>query len=94
MKMAQQSDTTTPFFVTLFHCVSLLALCSAKGGKSCQWVKNSGQFADGEFQFLLPHSLSPFAEENTTLEVTAEAMTDHLIFIKKTKSFYLRDISK
>ncbi|XP_030594151.1 interleukin-12 subunit beta [Archocentrus centrarchus] len=59
--------------------------------KSCQWVSSSGQFPDGRLQFELSHNLSPYAEESTMLELTAEAISDRSIF-RTTKRFYLRDI--
>uniref|UniRef100_A0A3Q1H468 Interleukin-12 subunit beta n=1 Tax=Acanthochromis polyacanthus TaxID=80966 RepID=A0A3Q1H468_9TELE len=59
-----------------------------RGLKSCRWVINS---LDGGFQFELPHSLSPYAEESNRLELTAEAINNHAI-LRRTKSFYLRDI--
>uniref|UniRef100_A0A3B5KM56 Interleukin-12 beta central domain-containing protein n=2 Tax=Takifugu rubripes TaxID=31033 RepID=A0A3B5KM56_TAKRU len=65
--------------------------CSAKRLKSCQWVTSSGPVHGGGFQFQLSHSLSPYAEENTKLEVTVEAIDD-LIFDRKTKKFFLREI--
>uniref|UniRef100_A0A3Q0SWB4 Interleukin-12 beta central domain-containing protein n=1 Tax=Amphilophus citrinellus TaxID=61819 RepID=A0A3Q0SWB4_AMPCI len=61
--------------------------------KSCQWVSSSGQFPDGRLQFELSHNLSPYAEESTMLELTAEAISDRSIF-RTTKRFYLRDIGK
>eukprot|EP00066_Takifugu_rubripes_P008765 XP_003975202.1 PREDICTED: interleukin-12 subunit beta-like [Takifugu rubripes] len=63
----------------------------AKRLKSCQWVTSSGPVHGGGFQFQLSHSLSPYAEENTKLEVTVEAIDD-LIFDRKTKKFFLREI--
>ncbi|XP_041792880.1 interleukin-12 subunit beta [Chelmon rostratus] len=62
-----------------------------EGGRSCHWVSSSDELPDGGFQFELSHSLSPFAEESTMLEVTAEAFTD-LSILRATKRFYLRDI--
>ncbi|XP_071380005.1 interleukin-12 subunit beta isoform X2 [Centroberyx affinis] len=58
-----------------------------EGKKSCDWVGSS----DGGFQFELSHTLSPYAEESTMFEVTAEAINDQ-DFLKMTKRFYLRDI--
>ncbi|RVE67935.1 hypothetical protein OJAV_G00086740 [Oryzias javanicus] len=46
---------------------------------------------DGELQFVLLHSLSPYAEESTSLELTAEAINTFYI-LRRTKTFYLRDI--
>ncbi|XP_027129106.1 interleukin-12 subunit beta [Larimichthys crocea] len=63
--------------------------CS-EGGKSCHWV-SSGVWQDGGFQLELSHTLSPYTEESTMLELTAEAISDHQI-IRRTKRFYLRDI--
>ncbi|KAK2837865.1 hypothetical protein Q5P01_015077 [Channa striata] len=57
---------------------------------SCQWVS---KLADGGFQFELSHSLSPYAEETTKLEVTAEAFTKRS-FRRTTKTFFLREIIK
>nr|AIB04025.1 interleukin 12p40 [Oplegnathus fasciatus] len=64
--------------------------CS-EGGESCHWVNSSDQLLDGGFQFELSHSLSPYAEESTMLELTAEAIND-LSILRTTKRFYLRDI--
>ncbi|XP_070689513.1 interleukin-12 subunit beta [Pempheris klunzingeri] len=61
--------------------------CS-EGEKSCHWVSHN---SDGGFQFELSHSLSPYTEESTMLELTAEAISD-LFILRKTKRFYLRDI--
>ncbi|XP_029294739.1 interleukin-12 subunit beta [Cottoperca gobio] len=61
-----------------------------EGRKLCHWV-SSDQLVDGRFQFELPHSLSPYAEETTMLELTAEAIVN-LSFLRRTKRFYLRDI--
>lgn len=68
-------------------------LCSAEEGESCPWVTQSDPLPDVGFQFDLSHTLSPYAEENTMLEVTVEAI-DNFTFFRKTKRFYLRDISK
>ncbi|KAM9391971.1 interleukin-12 subunit beta [Pholidichthys leucotaenia] len=59
-----------------------------EGSKSCQWVNNSTGF-----QFELSHNRSPYAEESTMIELTAEATKD-LEILRRTKSFYLRDIVK
>lgn len=75
------------------HFVLFACLCSAEGQQSCQWVTSSVQLPDGEFQFELSHLQSPYTEENTMLQVTAEAIQD-LSILRKTKRFYLRDISK
>ncbi|XP_031712602.1 interleukin-12 subunit beta isoform X1 [Anarrhichthys ocellatus] len=63
--------------------------CS-EGRKSCHWI-SADQLVDGRFHLELSHSLSPYAEESTMLEVTAEAIV-HLSVLRKTKKFYLRDI--
>uniref|UniRef100_A0A3P8TFA7 Interleukin-12 subunit beta n=1 Tax=Amphiprion percula TaxID=161767 RepID=A0A3P8TFA7_AMPPE len=62
-----------------------------QGLKSCHWVDDNKQLLDGGFQFELPHSLSPYAEESNRLELTAEAIINYTI-LRRTKSFYLRDI--
>ncbi|XP_040898964.1 interleukin-12 subunit beta isoform X2 [Toxotes jaculatrix] len=62
-----------------------------EGGKSCHWVSSSDQLLGGGFQFELSHSLSPYAEESTMLELTAEAVVN-LSILRRTKRFYLRDI--
>lgn len=67
--------------------------CSARRRQSCQWHTSSTRLSDGGFQFELPHSLSPYVEESGKLEVTAEAIQDFSI-VRKTKTFYLRDISE
>ncbi|KAF7659155.1 hypothetical protein LDENG_00002310, partial [Lucifuga dentata] len=64
--------------------------CST-GEKSCPWVSSSDKLQDGGFQFELSHTLSPYAEESTMLEVTAEAINNYS-FLKTTRRFYLRDI--
>uniref|UniRef100_UPI0037E851D8 interleukin-12 subunit beta n=1 Tax=Semicossyphus pulcher TaxID=241346 RepID=UPI0037E851D8 len=64
--------------------------CS-EGGKSCHWVNSRDLLSDGAFQFEVSHSLSAYAEESTMLKLTAEAITD-LSILRKTKSFFLRDI--
>ncbi|CAJ1069259.1 interleukin-12 subunit beta [Xyrichtys novacula] len=64
--------------------------CS-EGGKSCHWVTSS--LSDGEFQFEVSHSLSPYAEESSMLELTAEAIIGSSM-LRRTKRFYLRDIVK
>ncbi|XP_036069319.1 interleukin-12 subunit beta isoform X2 [Oryzias melastigma] len=63
--------------------------CS-EGQRSCRWETSGGGHV-GELQFVLPHSLSPYAEESTTLELTAEAINTFYI-LRRTKTFYLRDI--
>ncbi|XP_042344381.1 interleukin-12 subunit beta [Plectropomus leopardus] len=63
-----------------------------KGMKSCHWV-SSDQPVHGRFHFELSHSLSPYTEESTMLQLTAEAIVDDY-FIRKTFEFYLRDIIK
>ncbi|XP_053181490.1 interleukin-12 subunit beta [Scomber japonicus] len=62
-----------------------------EGGKSCDWVTSSQQLQNGGFQFELSHSLSPYAEESTMIELTAEAIIDFYIH-RTIKRFYLRDI--
>ncbi|XP_068994824.1 interleukin-12 subunit beta [Embiotoca jacksoni] len=62
-----------------------------EGLESCQWVNSNGKLLDGGFQFELPHSLSPYVEESTMLELTAEAISD-LSILRRTMTFYLRDI--
>ncbi|KAJ0068075.1 hypothetical protein NL108_015556, partial [Boleophthalmus pectinirostris] len=57
---------------------------------TCQWV-NSSTMGHGRFHFALSHSLSPYAEETTMLELTVEAL-DGFFILKRTKRFYLRDI--
>ncbi|KAJ8380871.1 hypothetical protein SKAU_G00016490 [Synaphobranchus kaupii] len=47
--------------------------------------------AQNNFQFTLPLSYSPYAEESAALEVTAEAVNSRR-YLKKTLHFYLRDI--
>lgn len=74
-------------------CLLFAFLCSAKSRQSCQWQSSSTPLSGGGFQFELPHSLSPYIEESTKLEVTAEAIQDFSI-VRKTKTFYLRDISE
>nr|XP_033476459.1 interleukin-12 subunit beta [Epinephelus lanceolatus] len=61
-----------------------------EGRESCHWV-SSVRPVKGKFHFNLSHSLSPYAEETTMLELTAEAITTDSI-LRGTKSFYLRDI--
>ncbi|XP_034451825.1 interleukin-12 subunit beta isoform X1 [Hippoglossus hippoglossus] len=61
------------------------------GGKLCHWINSSDQNQDGGFQFEVSHSLSPYAEESTKLELTAEAIVDLYVF-RTTRRFYLRDI--
>ncbi|XP_070760660.1 interleukin-12 subunit beta [Enoplosus armatus] len=68
--------------------------CS-EGRKSCHWVSSSDRLLDGGFQFELSHPLSPYAEESTMLELTAEAINkENLSILRRTKRFYLRDIVK
>ncbi|XP_041855544.1 interleukin-12 subunit beta [Melanotaenia boesemani] len=62
-----------------------------EGKRSCLWERSRDQLHNGGFQFVLTHSLSPYAEESTMFELTAEAIVDQSIF-RTTKSFYLRDI--
>ncbi|XP_034547212.1 interleukin-12 subunit beta [Notolabrus celidotus] len=61
--------------------------CS-EGGKSCHWVNSSDH---GALQFEVSHFLSPYGEESTMLELTAEAFINLSVF-RRTKKFYLRDI--
>uniref|UniRef100_A0A3Q0SHE2 Interleukin-12 beta central domain-containing protein n=1 Tax=Amphilophus citrinellus TaxID=61819 RepID=A0A3Q0SHE2_AMPCI len=90
------------------HDLNSLITCRAKSydcNFSCTWTSNEytavrlglgqdcGQFPDGRLQFELSHNLSPYAEESTMLELTAEAISDRSIF-RTTKRFYLRDIGK
>uniref|UniRef100_A0A8C5GXT6 Interleukin-12 subunit beta-like n=1 Tax=Gouania willdenowi TaxID=441366 RepID=A0A8C5GXT6_GOUWI len=56
-------------------------------GQSCPIVPDCG------FNFTIPHSLSPYEEESTMLELTAEAIRN-LSVLRRTKRFYLRDIVK
>ncbi|XP_061116545.1 interleukin-12 subunit beta [Conger conger] len=51
----------------------------------------NGSRAQDRFQFTLPLSNSPYAEEASPLEVTVEALNSKL-YLKKTIHFYLRDI--
>ncbi|XP_072289984.1 interleukin-12 subunit beta [Eucyclogobius newberryi] len=73
------------------HNVARLRLGRDCDNKTCQWV--NGEEADGSFHFNLSHSLSPFAEESSMLELTVEAL-DNFFILKRTKMFYLRDIVK
>ncbi|KAK5870923.1 hypothetical protein PBY51_003829 [Eleginops maclovinus] len=63
--------------------------CS-EGGKTCDWV-SSDLIKDGRFQFEFYHSLSPYTEESTKLELTAEAIVN-LSILRRTMRFYVRDI--
>ncbi|CAL8345603.1 unnamed protein product [Lota lota] len=65
----------------------------AEGSKNCSWVTSSSQHPGQGFRFELSHSLTPYMEETTMIEVTAEAMIKY-IFHRTTKRFYLRDIIK
>lgn len=67
--------------------------CSNEGLKSCQWVTEGVRDMMGEIKFQVSHSLSPYAEENTMMEVTAEAIIG-LSIVRKIKKFFLRDISE
>ena len=81
------------YSVTYSFCVWFTAcLRSTEGRKSCQWVSSDG-LVDGRFHFELSHSLSPYSEESTMLEVTAEAIVN-LSVLRKTLRFYLRDIGE
>ncbi|XP_072243663.1 interleukin-12 subunit beta [Leuresthes tenuis] len=64
--------------------------CS-EGKRSCNWERGSDQLHIGGIQFLLSHSLLPYAEESTKIQLTAEAISNHFI-LRKSKAFYLRDI--
>ncbi|XP_041643419.1 interleukin-12 subunit beta [Cheilinus undulatus] len=64
-----------------------------EGEQSCQWVSSRDLHSDGTFQFEVPHAISPYTEESTVLEVTAEAIAD-LSILRKTIRFYLREIVK
>lgn len=80
--------------MNISYCVCFpVCLCSMERKKSCQWVTSSAKIPNGGFQFVLSHSLSPYAEETTMLELTAEAISKQT-FLSRTKRFYLRDISK
>ncbi|XP_054628591.1 interleukin-12 subunit beta [Dunckerocampus dactyliophorus] len=61
------------------------------GGDPCQWVYSTHQSQDGSFHFRLTHSLTPYAEESSMLELTAEAIRGNYI-LRRTKRFYLRNI--
>ncbi|XP_008283139.1 interleukin-12 subunit beta isoform X2 [Stegastes partitus] len=65
-----------------------------QGLKSCQWLGSSSKkIQNGAFQFELPHSLSPYAEESSRLELTAEAISiNNQSVLRRNKNFYLRDI--
>ncbi|KAM9822170.1 interleukin-12 subunit beta [Syngnathus typhle] len=62
-----------------------------EGGDSCSWVKSTVEQQDGRLHFELRHSLSPYSEESTRLELTAEALENNSL-LRRTKTFYLRDI--
>lgn len=66
---------------------------SSKSSESCQWISSSQRLAEGKLQFEMSHDLSPYAEESTMLELTAEAIRDLSVF-RTSKRFYLRDIGK
>ncbi|XP_035291475.1 interleukin-12 subunit beta isoform X1 [Anguilla anguilla] len=59
------------------------------GQQPTQW--HYAPTAQNHFQFTLPLSYSPFAEESAALVVTAEAANSNQ-YLKKTIQFYLRDI--
>ncbi|XP_028270621.1 interleukin-12 subunit beta [Parambassis ranga] len=60
--------------------------------ESCNWISsNSKRDSNGGFQFEVSHSLSPYAEESTMLELHAQAI-DNDSMLRRTKRFYLRDI--
>lgn len=73
-----------------YDVVRLQLRSNCEDEKSCQWV-NSRRSTEGSFHFELFHSLSPYAEESTTLELNLEAIVDFNI-LKRTKNFFLRDI--
>lgn len=84
------------FLILLLYfvfCFFTACFISSKSSKSCQWISSSRQLAEGKLQFEMYHDLSPYAEESTMLEVTAEAISDFSIF-RTSKRFYLRDIGK
>lgn len=83
------------FLSEISHLKSVLwgFLCSATHQESCKWVSSSDLQSQGS-QFLLSHTLSPYAEESTKLEVTAEATNNNFYFLSENKKFYLRDIGE
>lgn len=81
------------YFVFCLFCFFTACFISSKGSKSCQWISSSRRLAEGKLQFEMSHDLSPYAEESTMLELTAEAIRDLSVF-RTSKRFYLRDIGK
>ncbi|KAK7934416.1 hypothetical protein WMY93_005312 [Mugilogobius chulae] len=73
------------------HNVARLCLGQDCENASYQWVE--GKEKDGCFHFNMSHSLSPYAEESSMLELTVEAL-DSFSYPKRRKRFYLRDIVK
>lgn len=71
----------------------MVAFWSATHQGSCHWVSSSDLQSEGS-QFVLTHTLSPYAEESTMLEVTAEATNNNFYFLSENKKFYLRDIGE
>ncbi|XP_077456776.1 interleukin-12 subunit beta isoform X2 [Stigmatopora argus] len=77
-----------------YHVVRLgLGPHCRKGNDLCHWFNGTVNKQDGSLHFELYHSRSPYAEESTMLELTAEA-TDGYFFFKRTMKFHLRDIIK
>nr|UNA06300.1 interleukin [Hippocampus erectus] len=62
-----------------------------EGGDLCSWVSSTIDKQDGRLHFELRHSLSPYSEESTMLELTAEAIENYS-FLRRIKKFYLHDI--
>uniref|UniRef100_A0A3Q2YS19 Interleukin-12 subunit beta n=1 Tax=Hippocampus comes TaxID=109280 RepID=A0A3Q2YS19_HIPCM len=62
-----------------------------EGGDLCSWVSSTSDKQDGKLHFELHHSLSPYSEESTMLELTAEAIGNDT-FLRRIKKFYLHDI--
>ncbi|XP_061775485.1 interleukin-12 subunit beta [Nerophis ophidion] len=61
------------------------------GGNQCSWFNGTTKSQNERIHFDLTHSLNPFAEEISRLELTVEAIKDYT-FLQRTKTFYLRDI--
>ncbi|KAM9858591.1 interleukin-12 subunit beta [Aulostomus maculatus] len=61
-----------------------------EGRKSCVWLNSIS--LDRAFHFELMHNLSPHAEESAMIEVTFEALMNFNKILRRTMSFYLRDI--
>lgn len=86
------NDKTDEYFIQIIPlCVGPIS--SAEGKKTCPWVNSSSEHPEHGLQFLLSHSLTPYVEETSMMELTVEAMNDNY-FQRTTKIFYLRDISK